>query len=180
MALPLPLIRLADNAELAASRLHNFRGNVPRQAAHITAIVSKLFDVSAVLRVINQARGDPHYQGFFYHARESLDLFIRSFQSTLDLVLRMLDQSGNGSPQTCWDDLDYRMGREEGLDLLERMRIYYNFLEAQRDSVSGEPPGDLPFFRRQIVALLESQEAARPPTLRGGVNDSSWSIAFCF
>lgn len=154
------LIRHAKDAEDVASGLHIFRERVPRSATRITAIISELFALSSLLREIDQAQGDRQYASFFHRIQDDLDLVLPTLQRTLDATFDMFARSQGRLHQTVWADLGYKMEREEGLGLLERLQLYREFLQAQFDVLTGYEVQDLRLLRRQLVKLLDAQDVS--------------------
>ncbi|KAF2769636.1 hypothetical protein EJ03DRAFT_90477 [Teratosphaeria nubilosa] len=153
------LITLAETAEDAASGLYLFRGSLPQYATKITAIISELFANSSVLREIFHAYSDFQYQPSFWRIHEDMGLLISSSQATYQNVLLMFRRAPDrGHHQLVWEDMRYRMEREESLDLLQRVQLYTIFLKAQRDIIKCRRAADIRQVRRQLKIMLEAQE----------------------
>ncbi|KAH9811176.1 hypothetical protein Tdes44962_MAKER05909, partial [Teratosphaeria destructans] len=153
------LIRLAENAEDAASGLYLFRDSLPQNATQITVIISELFANSSLLREISHAYSDLRYQPSFWRIREDMGLLVSSSQATYQDVLLMFRRApGRGHHQIVWEDMRYRMEHEESLDLSRRVQLYTIFLKAQRDIIKGRRAADIRHVKRRLEALLEAQE----------------------
>lgn len=161
------LVRLAHDAEDVASGLVTFRDNLPRNRTNITAIISELFAVSAILRRIDEAQSDVDLQPSFYRIRDDTGKLYASLKSTLEDVFDMFRRCRDLPKQLCWDDLQHHMRRTEGLGLFERMQCYHDFLQAQDDIVHGLQPIGIRDLRRSVVTLLDAQEinSLRPERL---------------
>ena len=170
------LIKCAREAEDVASALHNFRDNLPRNATRITGTIGELFGVSSILREIDNAQGDSQYSPSFYRIRDDLNLIVLpSLQRTLDNVFDMFQRSRERPYQMVWDDMGYRMEREEGIGLLERLEWYRTFLRAQFDVLTGYQPRDLLGLRRQLISLLDAQDVSTLRAERRSITPSATS-----
>ena len=166
------LIRCARDAEDVAAGLHAFRDSLPRSATRITAVISKLFAISSVLREVDQEQADPS----FYRVQNDLGLVLPTLGRTLDNVFDMFRRSRERPHQMVWDDLGHRMEREEGIGLLGRLEWYHDFLGAQLDVLTGRQPHDLRLLRRQLVTLLDAQEVAGLRAQRRSIDASGMRL----
>ena len=164
---------LAKDAEDVASGLHTFRDSLQRSATKITSTIGELFQVSSVLREIDIAQVDPRFGPSFYRIQNDLRIVYPTLANTLDAVFNMFSRSRAQPYEMVWDDLAYRMEREEGIGLLERLECYHDFLRAQFDVLTtGRPPRDLGFLRQQLATLLEAQEATNLRAQRRSIDVS--------
>ena len=154
------LIRFATDAEDVASGLHTFRDRLPRSATRITATISELFALSSVLREIDNVEGDNQYSSSFYRVNDDLKTVFPPLRRTLDAVFNMFARSRERQYQTIWEDLSYKMEREEGFGLLERLELFRDFLRAQSEILQGHPPQNLSDLRRELRFLSNAQEVS--------------------
>ncbi|KAK0977405.1 hypothetical protein LTR91_013318 [Friedmanniomyces endolithicus] len=169
------LITLAQDAEDASSGLRVFRDSLPRNATQITGVIGEFFAISASLRQLDSAEGDPRFQPSFYRIREDIGLLCRSLQTTVGDVFAMFARSRDRSRQMVWEDLQHKMDQDEGEGLLERLRCYRGVLLALFDVVVGRRPSSLVELRRQLANLAAAQgvpssssgqSTPRPPAAR--------------
>lgn len=153
------LTRLAQECEDVAAELHVFRDSLPRDEVRITAIIGEFFCLSSVLWRIDDAQANPRYQPSLYRIRDDTRLAIPSLQMTLGAAFSMLRLSGERPRQAVWDDLQYRMDREERLGFLPRLQCYHEFWRAQLDVlVRGDAPPSLRELRRELQILSDAQD----------------------
>ncbi|KAK4956383.1 hypothetical protein LTR10_005907 [Elasticomyces elasticus] len=157
-----PLIKLAEDAEDAASGLKVFRDSLPRNATRITAVISEFFGISSSLRQLDSAEADPRYQPSFYRIRDDAGLLLRSLAASIKDVFTMFARSKDRSRQMVWEDLQHKMGQDEGEGLLERLQCYRGVLQAQFDIVTGSRQSVPSESRRQILSLAAAQGVANP------------------
>ncbi|KAK0931610.1 hypothetical protein LTR29_016289 [Friedmanniomyces endolithicus] len=151
------LITLAQDAEDASSGLRVFRDSLPRNATQITGVIGEFFAISATLRQLDSAEGDPRLQPSFYRIREDVGLLCRSLQTTVGDVFAMFARSRDRSRQMVWEDLQHKMNQDEGEGLLDRLRCYRGVLQALFDVVIGRRPSSLVELRRQLANLAAAQ-----------------------
>ena len=151
------LITLAQDAEDASSGLRVFRDSLPRNATQITGVIGEFFAISASLRQLDSAEGDPRLQPSFYRIREDVGLLCRSLQTTVGDVFAMFARSRDRSRQMVWEDLQHKMNQDEGEGLLDRLRCYRGVLQALFDVVIGRRPSSLVELRRQLANLAAAQ-----------------------
>lgn len=154
------LIRYAKDAEDVASGLHNYRDSLPRCAARITATISELFALSSILREIDNAGSEIRFSSSFYRVQDDLNLLLPSLQRTLQAVLDMFSRSKERSYQLTWDDLGREMEYDEGIGILERLKLYHAFLRAQADMLQGHRARDLHHVRQELTYLWDAQQAS--------------------
>lgn len=152
------LIRHAKDAEDVASGLHNYRDSLPRSATRITAIISELFALSSILRELDNSYGDVHFSSSFYRVQDDLKLLLPSLQRTLQAAFDTFSRSREKSYQQTWDDLGREMHHEEGIGLLERLKMYHEFLRAQVDMLQGRRARDVHHLRQELSYLKTAQE----------------------
>ncbi|KAK4893804.1 hypothetical protein LTR27_007829 [Elasticomyces elasticus] len=160
------LIKLAEDAEDAASGLKVFRDSLPRNATRITAVISEFFGISSSLRQLDSAEADPRYQPSFYRIRDDAGLLLRSLAASIKDVFTMFARSKDRSRQMVWEDLQHKMGQDEGEGLLERLQCYRGVLQAQFDIVTGSRVSVPSESRRQILSLAAAQGVASPVSIR--------------
>ncbi|TKA70603.1 hypothetical protein B0A55_06711 [Friedmanniomyces simplex] len=151
------LITLAQDAEDASSGLRVFRDSLPRNATRITAVISEFFAISASLRQLDSAEGDPRFQPSFYRIRDDVGLLCRSLQANVSDVFAMFARSRGRSRQMVWEDLQHKMEQDEGEGLLERLQCYRGILQALFEVVTGRRPSSLVELRRQLASLAAAQ-----------------------
>lgn len=161
-----PLIRLATNAEDAASGLFVYRDGLPFYATRITAIITELYAVSAVLRELDNAQIDPGHRPGWYRIENHVDLIVLSVQYTLEDVFGMFRRARGRSQKMVWDDLEHRMSQDETVDFLERLSWYRAFLEDTFALLEGHESEDLGLLRRRIDVLLDTQEMSHRSGIR--------------
>jgi len=164
-----PLIRLATNAEDAASGLLVYRDSLLSYATRITAIITELYAVSAVLRELDNAQIDPGHRPGWYRIENDVDLIVLSIQYTLEDVFNMFRRARGRSQKTVWDDLEHRMSQDETVDFLERLQWYSAFLEDTFAVLEGHANGRLELLRRRIDVLLDTQEISHKSGLRESI-----------
>ena len=156
---PRVLVRLAYSAEDVATRLRNFRNGLTGQDARITSSISKLFAISSLLQQLDEAQNDRDQGPSFYRIRDDVSITIPSLERTLQDSLEMVARSQTRPPEVAWDDMEFRMSREEGLGFHERLALYHDFLRAQSSILAGiQPPLSLLDMRRQLRVLQTAQE----------------------
>lgn len=151
------LVSLAQRAEDIASGLRAFREQVRPHEIQITAIIGALFGLSVVLRELDTARYDPS----LYRIRDDLALVSPSVQSTLAAADEMFGRTRDRPYQTAWEDLQWRMEREEGLGFLERLRCYEDFCRALFDVMRGVRPTGFSDLRRVLATVADVQRDGR-------------------
>lgn len=166
-----PLIRLATNAEDAASGLLVYRDGLPFYATRITAIIAELYAVNAVLRELDNAQIDPGHRPGWYRIENDVDLIVLSIQYTLEDVFSMFRRARGRSQKMVWDDLEHRMSQDELVDFLERLQWYRAFLEGTFALLDGDGNGRLELLRRQIDVLLDTQEMCHKFGLREAITE---------
>lgn len=164
------LLRLADDAEDVASGLVVFRDELPRSSVRITAIISQLFAMSALLRGVS----DPT-KPIIDRVEDDLALLCPTLRRSFDVAFDMLARTRDRPLQFLWEDLCDRMERDEGIGLLERLQWYHDFLQAQQDVLSGIRSRDLGGKRRQLVSLLDQQELLDRRAQRRAIDTSGQS-----
>lgn len=153
------LVRVARDAEDVAGGLRVFRDALPRDATHLTAIISKLFAVSALLTELDTARLNPRYEPSFYRIKGEVALVLKSLQPTLDATFDMFGRSKDISYGMVWGDLRHRMEEDEGAGLLDRLHWYDGLLASCLAVLRGRPSADRAMFRQQIFELLDLQDS---------------------
>jgi hypothetical protein len=153
-----PLVRLAHDAEDAASGLRVFRDSLPRNATRITGIIGQFFAISSSLQQLDNAEADARYQPAFYRIRNDVDVLVASLQGTIRDVFSMFGRSREIAKRLCWEDLEHKM-EDEGEGLLQRLDCYQDFLLSLFDVVRGRQPAGLLGLKRQLDALYLAQAA---------------------
>ncbi|GAB1729290.1 hypothetical protein NU195Hw_Modified_143t1 [Hortaea werneckii] len=161
---PRVLVRLAYSAEDVATRLRNFRNGLTGQDARITSSISKLFAISSLLQQLDEAQNDRDQGPSFYRIRDDVSITIPSLERTLQDSLEMVARSQTRPPEVAWDDMEFRMSREEGLGFHERLALYHDFLRAQSSILAGiQPPLSLLDMRPPSTPRVPAIRApARP------------------
>ncbi|KAK4620453.1 hypothetical protein CLAFUR0_11384 [Fulvia fulva] len=157
---PRVLLRFADQVEDAASGLHKFKEDLPREATKITAYVSELFAISSVLRSICSDDNARHHGPSYYRIDKDLALLFRSLQATLNEIFGMFARSYDRPSHMIWEDLQHRFDIEEGFKLQERLEWYRDFLEYQIKVLEGRRPSKLRDLKDDLIDLSRAQQNA--------------------
>ena len=159
---PVQTRKLAEEVEEVATELRSFRDKLPRDAAHITTTISKLFAISALLRETDQAEHNLRDDAVSYYSiRDDVDLLVSSLHMTTMQAFDMLGRSYGQDAQVVWDRMKRRMSDEEGLSLLDRLVCYRDFLADQQTVIQGYHASGLQDMRRRLRRLRAAQEASK-------------------
>ena len=170
MAAERTLIKLANDAEDVAAGLRTFRDEVPDSAARITGTVTVLWAVSTRLRELDCAHAEARSAPSFYRVQDDLSVIIPTLRATLDAAFGMFARSRGRPYSLAWDDLVYRMEQQEGVSFIGRLEWYHDLLQAQIDVLSGYRSRDLQGLRRQILLLLDAQNASQAREQRQSID----------
>ena len=159
-----PLVRLAYDAEEAASGLRVFRDSLPGNATRVTGIIGQFFAISSSLQQLDNAEGDRRYQPAFYRIQNDVEVLCGSLRITIRDVFDMFGRSREIAKRLVWEDLEHKM-EDEGDGLLQRLDCYQDFLQSMFDVVRGRQPDGYINLKRQLEGLYRAQiavDAGRP------------------
>lgn len=178
MATDRNLTRLARDAEDCASGLLPFKDSLPNRSTHITAILSELFAISTALQQLGQAHGDHVFQPSWFRIRNNLALVVPALELTFKAIFDSFGRVRTLSYARVWTDLEYRMEREEGMVLVERLEMFRTFVLALMGVLEGSPNPNLMVLQDDIVRLLDRQEDYESRTQRRAIRDSRRLLFF--
>jgi hypothetical protein len=131
------LLAEAERAEDIGLAFEKFKAPVDDQAAQVTALVSEVYAIGTSLRNINTTIHSPEYAPELAEIEEDLNLVRTSLTHTVDNVLRILGDIGNGEPlpvpreyRQTWKELTFHFQHDRCGGLYARFRVYSVFLAA--------------------------------------------------
>ncbi|KAF2085042.1 hypothetical protein K490DRAFT_68242 [Saccharata proteae CBS 121410] len=191
-------LELAVNAEEVAYGLYRYLDEVPRCAVDITADIGLLFQISSVLRDLDDVLSSSLFGLASGSISRDLDIFTRSLQATLDAINVMFERprfapdTGRSRSDEFWADLSRRFEQEDQ-PLKPRLTLYHEFIRRLKGVFMGEANRtDIEGLRYELVDLFSCQElfetyeevdAVDEPignpqprqNLRGNINARTWS-----